>query len=170
MALPSSRELELETLLRERDSQVVQLTVNSFLTLILHVHHLQFLQQDEITRLRQYLSVQTPPSTSDPITLPPALISILLPHINNASSSVNAPGTSTTVTTALTQRAKLLQEENDELYALLRYGETGQLKEEVRVLRRAVKRLEGALRGSSFTFQQTHPFRSHGSHQNLIQS
>ena len=49
--------------------------------------------------------------------------------------------------TALAQRAKLLQEENDELYELLKSSETGKLKEEVRGLRRAVNRLETALRG-----------------------
>lgn len=40
----------------------------------------------------------------------------------------------------------MLQEENDELYELLRYNETGKLKEEVRGLRRLVQRLQGALR------------------------
>jgi hypothetical protein len=53
------------------------------------------------------------------------------------------------VTTALTQRAQLLQEENDELYDLLKIGETGKLKEEVSGLKRIVNRLEGALRGTS---------------------
>lgn len=48
---------------------------------------------------------------------------------------------------ALTQRAKLLQEENDELYELLKRSETGRLKEEVRGLRRALKRMENALNG-----------------------
>jgi len=51
------------------------------------------------------------------------------------------------VNTALKQRARILQEENDELYELLKSGETGKLKEEVRGLRRVVVRLEGALRG-----------------------
>jgi hypothetical protein len=41
----------------------------------------------------------------------------------------------------------VLQEENDELYQLLKQGETGKLKEEVRGLRRLVDRLQGALRG-----------------------
>jgi len=49
---------------------------------------------------------------------------------------------------ALTQRAKLLQEENDELYGLLKSSETGGLMEEVRELRRAVRRMEGALQES----------------------
>jgi hypothetical protein len=40
-----------------------------------------------------------------------------------------------------------LQEENDELYDILKKGETGKLKEEVRGLRRVVNRLEGALQG-----------------------
>jgi hypothetical protein len=53
---------------------------------------------------------------------------------------------------ALTQRARLLQEENDELYELLKHGEIGLMKEEVHGLRRAVLRLESALRGKSFSF------------------
>jgi hypothetical protein len=103
--------------------------------------------QDEVTRLRQYLSSQPGPSTTDPISLPPALVSVLLPHINcNKDNDTNGGG-GTTVTTALTQRVRLLQEENDELYELLKFSETGKLKEEVRGLRRMVERLEGALRG-----------------------
>ena len=49
--------------------------------------------------------------------------------------------------TALTARNKLLQDENDELYELLKSTETGRLKEEARGLRRAVARLEVALKG-----------------------
>ncbi|EGO02198.1 hypothetical protein SERLA73DRAFT_178021 [Serpula lacrymans var. lacrymans S7.3] len=130
MSLPSSREIELETFVRQRDAQVAELT-------------------DEVARLRRYLSVQPDPPTANPVTLPPALVSVLLPHINRAaSSSGNAPSSSGTVNTALTQRVRLLQEENDELYELLKHGETGKLKEEVRGLRRVVDRLEGALRES----------------------
>ena len=90
----------------------------------------------------------------DSILLPLALISYLLPHLSGANK---APGTSpttstsgtgtSTVTAALVQRTKLLQEENDELYELLKSGETGKLKEEVRGLRRVVDRLERALKG-----------------------
>ncbi|CCL99453.1 uncharacterized protein FIBRA_01471 [Fibroporia radiculosa] len=127
MELPSAREIELETLLRQRDTQIAELT-------------------DEVTHLRQYLSTQPAPSTADPITLPPALVSILLPHINGRSTA--ATSTSNTVS-ALTQRAKVLQEENDELYELLKIGETGRLKDDVRALRRVVVKLEGALKGVS---------------------
>jgi hypothetical protein len=103
-----------------------------------------------VTRLRQYLSTQPSPSTSNPVTLPPALVSILLPHLSNAPSSDGGTTSgSSTVTAALTQRTRLLQEENDELYDLLKLGETGRLKEEVRGLRRVVERLEGALRGTA---------------------
>ena len=77
------------------------------------------------------------------------MVSLLLPHINTIADDAHAGSRSSTVTTALTQRAKLLQEENDELYELLKSGETGRLKEEVRGLRRAVDRLETALRGMS---------------------
>ncbi|KAF8238808.1 hypothetical protein L208DRAFT_1387118 [Tricholoma matsutake] len=129
MELPSTRELELEALLRQRDKQVAELS-------------------DEITQLRQYLASQPGPSTTDPVTLPPSLISVLLPHIHAASAGPDVTAGSNTVTAALTQRSRLLQEENDELYDLLKQGETGKLKEEVRGLRRVVERLETALRES----------------------
>jgi len=131
MDLPTLRELDLETELRKRDTQVAELT-------------------DEVTRLRQHLTVQNGVSITDPVTLPPALVSVLLPHINNAASrkGTEATSSSSTVDTALTQRTLILQEENDELYELLKSGETGKLKEEVRGLRRVVERLEGALRES----------------------
>ncbi|GLB33934.1 putative WTAP/Mum2p family protein [Lyophyllum shimeji] len=129
MALPSTRELELETLLRLRDTQLAELT-------------------DELTHLRQSLVSQPGPSTSDPVTLPPALVSVLLPHLHTTPTASSATTGSNTVNAALTQRARLLQEENDELYDLLKQGETGKLKEEVRGLRRVVASLESALRES----------------------
>ncbi len=81
-------------------------------------------------------------------------MSLLLPHLNQHTSS--ATSGSSTVTTALVQRTKILQEENDELYEILRTGETGRLKEDVRALRRVVQKLEGALRGAldACTFKQ----------------
>ncbi|KAG1783221.1 hypothetical protein EV702DRAFT_1060615 [Suillus placidus] len=131
MDLPTPRELDLETELRKRDAQVAELT-------------------DEVTRLRLHLAAQSGASTTDPVTLPPALVSVLLPHINKAASSegTGVASSSSTVNTALTQRVRILQEENDELYEMLKSGETGKLKEEVRGLRRVVERLEGALRES----------------------
>ncbi|KAJ7682658.1 hypothetical protein DFH06DRAFT_1161765 [Mycena polygramma] len=125
MDLPSPRELELETLLRQRDAQVSELG-------------------DEVTRLRQYVSAQPPPSTTEPVSLPPALTALLLPHLDSTAKS----SVSTSSTAALTQRTRLLQEENDELYQLLKQGETGKLKEEVHGLRKVVKRLEDALKDS----------------------
>jgi len=69
-----------------------------------------------------------------------------MPHIesqaNHTTSSVSA-----TVAGGLNQRMRQLQEENDELYNLLKSTETGKLKDEVRSLRRAVSKLEGALKG-----------------------
>ncbi|KAL4242084.1 fl(2)d family protein [Abortiporus biennis] len=127
MDLPSAREIELETLLRQRDAQIGEL-------------------KDEVTQLRQHLSSQSPSTFSDPISLPPALISLLLPHIHGRSTSATA--TSQTVTTALTQRVKVLQEENDELYELLKTGETGRLKDDVHALKQVVQKLEGALKES----------------------
>ncbi|KIP07003.1 hypothetical protein PHLGIDRAFT_127879 [Phlebiopsis gigantea 11061_1 CR5-6] len=128
MDLPTPRELELETLLRQRDAQLADLT-------------------DEVVHLRQYLSNQPAPVVTDPISLPPPLVSLLLPHINDRSDATS-PSSSSTVTAALTQRVKVLQEENDELYEILKTGETGRLKEDVRSLRRVVQKLEGALRDS----------------------
>ncbi|KAG6911215.1 hypothetical protein DXG01_003082 [Tephrocybe rancida] len=129
MDLPSSRELELETLLRLRDTQLTELT-------------------DELTHLRHTLLSQPGPSSTEPTTLPAALVSVLSPHLHAGPPSQGAPGGSNTVNAALTQRARALQDENDELYELLKVGETGKLKEEVRGLRRVVARLEGALRES----------------------
>ncbi|PFH52831.1 hypothetical protein AMATHDRAFT_56329 [Amanita thiersii Skay4041] len=126
MDLPSTRELELEALIRQRDSQLAQLT-------------------DEVSHLRQFLSSQPGPSTTDPITLPPPIVSLLLPRLSPSSLPLTGSGT---VAAALTQRACLLQEENDELYEILKHGETGHLKQEVRGLRRVVERLEKALRES----------------------
>ncbi|RDX55538.1 hypothetical protein OH76DRAFT_1371773 [Lentinus brumalis] len=127
MDIPTPRELELETLLRQRDAQVAELT-------------------DEVTHLRQYLASQPPPSATEPTTIPPALMSLLLPHLNQPTSSATTGSSS--ATTALIQRGKILQEENDELYELLKSGETGRLKEDVRALKRVVQKLQGALRES----------------------
>ncbi|KAG6869302.1 hypothetical protein C0993_000055 [Termitomyces sp. T159_Od127] len=129
MDLPSSRELELETLLRQRDSQLLELT-------------------DELAHLRQTTLSQPGPSSTGPVTLPPALVSVLSPHLHVTSTACGVTAGSNTVNAALIQRARTLQEENDELYDLLKFGETGRLKEEVRGLRRVVARLEGALRES----------------------
>lgn len=48
----------------------------------------------------------------------------------------------------MTGRVALLQQENDELYGLLKGSAVGKLKEEVVALRRAVSKLEGALKGT----------------------
>ncbi|THH32950.1 hypothetical protein EUX98_g1251 [Antrodiella citrinella] len=127
MDLPSAREIELETLLRQRDAHIADLT-------------------DEVTHLRQHLSTNPPSASTDPISLPPALVSLLLPHINERA--VSGATSSNTVTAALTQRVKVLQDENDELYELLKTGETGRLKDDVRALQRVVQKLESALRES----------------------
>ncbi|KAF8528956.1 hypothetical protein BU17DRAFT_73199 [Hysterangium stoloniferum] len=127
--MPSTRLIELETLLRQRDAQNEQLTI-------------------EVTSLRRFLTIQTSPSTSEQVTLPPPLLSLLLPFLAEPSPSDYAPSGANSVTVALTQRAKLLQEENDELFDLLKHSETGRLKEEVSGLRRAIRKMESALRES----------------------
>ncbi|PPQ99052.1 hypothetical protein CVT24_003612 [Panaeolus cyanescens] len=127
MDLPSTRELELELLLRERDTQLAELT-------------------DEISTLRHYIAKQPGPSTTEPVSLPPPLLAIILPHLNNGALD-SATGSST-VTAALTQRTRVLQEENDELYDLLKRSETGRLMEEVTAQQRIISRLETALKES----------------------
>jgi len=102
--------------------------------------------QDEVNQLRRYLPTQSAVSRSDPVTLPPPLLALLQPHINGSSAVVSGQ-TSSTMTAALIQRTRVLQDENDELYELLRVSETGKLKEEVRCLKRIVSRLERALKG-----------------------
>lgn len=51
------------------------------------------------------------------------------------------------MTAGLLQRTRVLQEENDELYGLLRSSETGKLKEETRCLKKVITRMERALAG-----------------------
>ncbi|KAJ8523418.1 hypothetical protein ONZ45_g138 [Pleurotus djamor] len=128
MDLPTPRELELEVSLRQRDVQVTELC-------------------DEVSRLRQYLATQPGPSATDPITLPPSFLSILLPQLEVSKPSASSKPS--TVTAALTQKVKALQEENDELYTLLKYTETSKLKEEVESLRVTVTSLEKALQHSN---------------------
>lgn len=111
--------------------------------------------------LRQYLSSQPPPSTNEPFNLPPALVHALLPHINARNDTIAAPISelgaehvhSSSATAALLQRAQLLQDENDELYELLKHGEVGRVQEEAAALRRLVQRLEAALKGLYITAQ-----------------
>lgn len=96
--------------------------------------------------MRRYLSKDPGPSKTEPVTLPPAVMSILLPHIDAANKDA-ATSVSATVAGGLNQRMRQLQQENDELYNVLKASETGKLKDEVRSLRRAVAKLEGALKG-----------------------
>ncbi len=77
--------------------------------------------QDEITVLRQYLVKQLGPLTTEFIKLPPALLSVLIPHINTvAGATVGSSSSTSMVTAALMQRTHVLQEENEELYKLLK--------------------------------------------------
>jgi len=133
MEPPSQREIDLEMLIRERDTQVAELT-------------------DELNVLKKYLSTQPSPSRTDPVSLPPSLLALIQPYLSsqNAAPDAQASGSSSsTMTAGLMQRVRILQEENDELYQLLRTSETGRLKEEVRCLKRVVSRLERALTDSN---------------------
>jgi WTAP/Mum2p family len=109
--------------------------------------------------LRRYLPNTLNPGPEDDNTdvgaSNPKLLAVLMPHVlpvsvmgpdgtsGSGAASVPHPG----VMNALLQRAKLLQEENDELYSVLRRNETGKLDEEVKALRRIVGKLERSLRG-----------------------
>lgn len=84
-------------------------------------------------------------------------MALLLPHFNDArdahaAGASTAGSTNSTVNTALLQRTKLLQEENDELYELLKHGEVSKINDEVRGLRRVVSKLEMALKGNTPTW------------------
>ncbi|GAB1519672.1 hypothetical protein RhiTH_002740 [Rhizoctonia solani] len=131
MALPSERELELETLLRQREKQISALTY--------------WLQQDEISSLRQKLPGASDPEDDAVISIPAPVLALLSPLVTHGPST----GTPAPLSNAITQRLKLLQTENDELYELLRSSELARQREEVVGLRRTIKRLEDQLEGKS---------------------
>lgn len=81
------------------------------------------------------------------MTLPPTWIAFLAQHIQAAHSTITPGPTSSSVSAALTQRVKALQDENEQLYKVLRQSEVGRVYEEVEMLRRSVARLECALKG-----------------------
>ncbi|CAE7219923.1 unnamed protein product [Rhizoctonia solani] len=125
LALPSERELELETLLRQRDKQISTLT-------------------DELSSLRRKLPGASEPDDDAAICIPAPVLSLLAPLVTHGpSTSTPAP-----LHAAITQRLKLLQTENDELYELLRASESTRQREEVVGLQRTIKRLESQLEGS----------------------
>lgn len=97
--------------------------------------------------LRKHLVSQPAPSSADAVTLPPAALAVLQNHIDTKHPADVQANTSSTMTTALVQRTRVLMDENNELYDLLRIGETGKLKEEVYLLKGVISRLERALKG-----------------------
>lgn len=166
MSLPSARELELELLLTQRDEQISDLTVRarwlqSRRELIrapacirstcnsTHFTRRSQCAQDDLSNLRLHLQATPAHERADrdePVTLPRPVVSLLVKHL--ASSNDQASASTSSVATALTQRVQLLQEENDELYLLLRRSETGKLKEQVSSLTQTVASLEAALQGT----------------------
>lgn len=108
--------------------------------------HSVFYTKSDITTLRAYLPSSHTQDSFESVTLSPALLSIIGPLLSRSSTA--GTSTSTSATAALTARVALLQQENDELYGLLKSSAVGKLKEEVTALRRAVGRLEGALKGA----------------------
>ncbi|KAJ1309102.1 hypothetical protein OPQ81_004780 [Rhizoctonia solani] len=122
LALPSEREMELETLLRQREKQISALT-------------------DEISSLRRKLPGASDPDDDAAICIPAPVLALLAPLVTHGPST-STPGP---LHAAITQRLKLLQTENDELYELLRTSETARQREEVIGLQRTVKRLEDQL-------------------------
>ncbi|KIM25553.1 hypothetical protein M408DRAFT_331109 [Serendipita vermifera MAFF 305830] len=133
--LPSLRELELEQLLREREQQLSDIT-------------------SELVILRKQLSESPSHGQSDELPVSAAAMAVLMPHLVNERNALVGTGSSSAppnpaLVAALRQRATMLQEENDELYNVLRRAETGRLDEEVKGLRVLVGRLERALRESN---------------------
>ena len=100
--------------------------------------------QDEISTLRRKLPGASDPADDAAICIPPPVLALLAPLVaHGPSTSSSAP-----LASAISQRLKLLQTENDELYELLRVSEAARAREEVVGLRKIVKRLEGLLAGT----------------------
>lgn len=79
-------------------------------------------------------------------------MAILTPHLINERNAALGTGTfnglaHTGLVAALRQRTELLEEENEELYSVLRRSETGRLEEEVKALRKLVGKLGISLKG-----------------------
>ncbi len=111
-----------------------------------------YFSQSEVSILRKQISESSSHGSSDDQPVSAAAMSILMPHLVNERNALLGTGSSTAPTNpglvaALRQRTTMLQEENDELYNVLRRAETGRLDEEVKGLRLLVGRLERALRG-----------------------
>lgn len=102
--------------------------------------------QDDLNSLRKFLPHAPESLPTDPISLPRPVLSLLAPLVSQPPPHGSNPGTSS-VTVALTARVRILQQENDELYELLKCSHAQRLQEEVHVLRRDVGRLERALKG-----------------------
>lgn len=88
------------------------------------------------------------PSYDSSILVPASVVHSITPLIAKRPSA--GASTATTVTNALTQRLAALQEENDELYTLLKRGTVGRLQEEVTELRTLSRKLEKALKGMRY--------------------
>ncbi|KAG8760258.1 hypothetical protein FRC14_003556 [Serendipita sp. 396] len=133
--LPSLRELQLEELLRKREQQLLDAT-------------------NEATYLRKQISeLQENKTCSDEMVSETAM-AVLVPHLVNERNTatgfgINSGPLHSGLVSALRQRVTMLQEENDELYAVLRKAETGRLDEEAKALRNLVGRLESSLKESS---------------------
>ncbi|KAF8314709.1 hypothetical protein DL93DRAFT_2227796 [Clavulina sp. PMI_390] len=148
-SLPTTRELELERLITDRDSQIVALT-------------------NDIKALRAYLpsqlpSTTTPKDTTAKLQIPPALARFLAPlalqhHQNQVqrralpasipSDREDSAFASTSVTQALKQRINLLQAENDELGQMLGSPGVARVHEENKLMRRNLLNMEEALKDS----------------------
>ncbi|CAG7848372.1 SubName: Full=Uncharacterized protein {ECO:0000313/EMBL:CCA74979.1} [Serendipita indica DSM 11827] len=132
--LPSLRELQLEELLRTRELQIQTLN-------------------NELLLAKKQLPALTPHGLVSEEAVSAAAMAALMPHLVNERNAINGIGSSELIhpglVAALRQRATMLQEENDELYTVLRRAETGRLDEEVKGLRRLVDKLERALRESN---------------------
>jgi hypothetical protein len=142
MEIPTTRELELEVLVRQRDKHITDLQVCCCTSCCPYLTTLQA----QVASLKKRVSISEAPQDSQSVTLPPGWVSYLLPRIREARERAVSSG-SGAISTALVQRVKALQDENEELYNSLQSSETARLAERVYTLQRAVSKLEGALQG-----------------------
>jgi hypothetical protein len=109
--------------------------------------------KDEIKSLKEHakdVATSDPPSSEQAVST--AAMAVLAPHLVNERNAALGTGSfngmaHTGLVAALRQRTKLLEEENEELYSVLRRSETGRLEEEVKALRNLVGKLGRSLQG-----------------------
>ena len=105
------------------------------------------LYQNDIKALRAYLQKTATTDPNQKLEVPYSILSVLTPlAVPNSLPQSNVASAS--VTAALKARVATLQQENDELYAMMSSSVVSKLDEEVKMLRNSVSKLESALLGN----------------------